>query len=267
MARVSLAIELEEAERDRLSRIAADQGVSPSELIERMVAGNLAGSPVPGRHPWRPPGSPGELYRWDEQKGAVLFTPTNRRVFILNARAWALIEQDLLAYFMKDASPLLLEMGYSYGRATALDYRLVTDDPDHLASYFEHLGQSAGWGKFSLSGDLTKGSRVMVRVHDCVFCATRNPSAERTDSCRFIMGVCKGIADAVFGFQHYVYESRCFALGNGFCEIVVGRATDSEKAAWRDGRDTMNNVLRHGSRAQEAAEAEASGSQSAGLPI
>ena len=183
-----------------------------------------------------------ELYRWDEQKGAIVFTPTNKRVFIINAHAWSLIEQDLLARFLRGASPLLSEMGNAYGVAIALDYRSITDDPENVASYFEHLGLAAGWGKFSLTGDLAKGSKITIRVRDCIFCGSRNPGAERKDQCYFITGVCKGIADTVFGFPHYVRETKCCARGNDLCEIMVGKATDSEQAAWPPGPNPMTGV-------------------------
>jgi predicted hydrocarbon binding protein len=42
------------------------------------------------------------------------------------------------------------------------------------------------------------------------------------------MGMCKGIADAVIGRPHFVYEKACIANGKEFCEIVLARSgTDS----------------------------------------
>jgi predicted hydrocarbon binding protein len=185
---------------------------------------------------------PAELFSWDEQRGTIVFAPANRRVFIINAHAWGLIEDDLLAHFHKGASPLLLEMGTAYGRAIALDYRSVEGDPENVTSFFEHLGLASGWGRFSISGDLAKGSKITVKVSDCVFCESRNLSAGSNDQCHFIVGVCKGIADVVFGFPHFASETKCRSRGDGLCEIVVGRATGSEGAARTSGPDPMTDA-------------------------
>ena len=168
------------------------------------------------------------LYKWDEDKGIISFTPDNKRVFIMTARSWDAIEQDLFAKLLKGAAPLLMEMGIAYGRATALDYRSVMTNPENLSSFLEQLGLTAGWGKFTASGDLAKGSKITVRVWNCVFCRSRNASVGRTEACSFLVGVCKGIADTVLNSSHYVYETKCISKGNDLCEIVLGRETNSE---------------------------------------
>src|SRR5580658_7719572 len=137
MARVPVTVELEDSDYSKLLEMAAGQNLSLAELVQLLVASQVD----PGKRLSvdRPPGSSGDLYRWVEQKGAIVFTPTNRRAFILNAHAWILVEQALLARFSKGASPILLEMGKAYGDAIALDYRSLTDDPSNVTSYFGHL--------------------------------------------------------------------------------------------------------------------------------
>ena len=242
MSRVTLVVELEDADRDKLNKIAADQNVSINKLMEQLVATYL--DPPVESTSVRPPGTSGDLYKWDEQKGALLFTPTNKRSFVINARGWGLVEQDLLGHFLRGAPPLLSEMGSAYGVAVAQDYRSLTNDPENVTSYFEQLGLVAGWGKFSVSGDVAKGSKIVVKVSNCVFCGSRNPSAERRDQCSFLIGVCKGIADTVFCFPHSVRETKCYAKGNDFCEFVVERATNSEQAGWPPGPDPMTGASR-----------------------
>ena len=185
-----------------------------------------------------------ELFRWDEQKGAVFFTPSNRRVFMTNAHSWDAVERNLSQLFSGGMATLLSGMGVAYGRETALDYRSATGDPENVASYFEHLGLAAGWGKFSLSGDILKGSKLTVRVHDCVFCGSRNATSQRWDPCYFLMGVCKGLADTIFGFPHYVEETKCISKGDDSCQFLIRRAAGSERTAMPAGPNPPNDIWR-----------------------
>ena len=242
---MSYYVALDEPNAQRLEALVKKDGLPAAKLIERIVTGYLdfAGNPEPSVEAEK--GSvaevagEGSLFRWDEQKGTIVFAPARRRVFIINAHSWSVVEQDLFNRFNKGGESLLSLMGAAYGRATALDYREVTDDPQNLASYFEHLGLAAGWGKFQLAGDLAKGTKVTLRLHDCVFCGSRNASGNRKEPCHFIMGVCKEIADAVFGVPHSVQETKCRAAGSEFCEITIKSSNDSEEARWPPGPDPM----------------------------
>ncbi|MDA4121937.1 MAG: hypothetical protein OK456_02005 [Thaumarchaeota archaeon] len=220
--------------------LARKKQVQPPQLIEEIIVGYL-NSTLGGPH-LPEPTSPSaetvqlaglrELFRWDEERGSIVFASANKRVFILNAHSWDGVEQDLFAKLLKGAAPILTEMGTAYGRAAALDYRSITSDPEAVASYFEYLGLTAGWGKITVGGDLTRGSKITIKVKGCVFCASRNMSMGRAEPCHFIIGVCKGIVDTVYGGPHSVHESKCFAKGNELCEIVVTATTGAVKTTW-----------------------------------
>jgi predicted hydrocarbon binding protein len=235
---------------ERLEALARKERLQAPELIEKIVVGYLESAP--GNSGLREAGQAtlalGDiagvkaLYRWDEDRGNISFTPANKRVLIVTARSWDAVEQDLFLKLFKGAAPLLTEMGTAYGRATALDCRSVTTNPENLPAYFEHLGLIAGWGKFSMSGDLGKGSKITVRVWDCVFCRSRNASVGRADPCNFLMGVCKGIADTVFDSVHYVEETKCCAKANDYCEILIRKSADSEKVLWPMGSNASNGA-------------------------
>ncbi len=247
---MSYLLTLKEAHSERLEALAKKERLQAPELIEKIVVGYLESAP----------GSSGVrqdsnmlmdlqdiagvrgLYRWDEAKGTISFTPANKRVLIVTAKSWDAAEQDLFAKLLKGAAPLLVEMGNAYGRATALDYRSVTTNPENLSAYFEHLGLSAGWGKFSMSGDPLKGSKITGRIWNCVFCRSRNASVGRSDPCNFLMGVCKGIADTVFDSVHYVEEVKCCARANEYCEILIRKSVESEKASWSMGVNSSNDT-------------------------
>jgi len=247
---MSYLLTLKEIHSQRLEALARKERLQAPELIEKIVVGYLESAP--GNSGVRDDNSAAldlqdiagvkGLYKWDEDKGIISFTPANKRILIVTARSWDAVEQDLFTKLLKGAVPLLTEMGTAYGRATALDYRSVTTNPENLSAYFEHLGLAAGWGKFSMSGDLSKGSKITVRVWDCVFCRSRNASVGRSDPCNFLMGVCKGIADTVYDSVHYVEEVKCCARANDYCEISIRKTTDSEKASWSMGTNSPNDA-------------------------
>jgi predicted hydrocarbon binding protein len=244
---MSYLLKLDEPSSYKLLELAEKERLSASKLIERIVTGYLnsiskepdfdygvnkrLGLSVAGLK---------SLYHWDEEKGTISFTPANRRVFVMSASAWDSVEQGLFLGLLDGAVPLLSAMGNAFGRVLALDYKSVTGEPENIKSYFEYLSLAAGWGKFKTSGDLEHGSKITIRVRDCVFCTSRNASLGRKDPCCFLMGVCKGIADTVFDSSHYVYETKCCAKGNGFCEITMGRETESDA-----GRNSIEWAVLH----------------------
>jgi predicted hydrocarbon binding protein len=233
---MSYLLTLNASNSERLKTLSKNKGLMPPELIKRVIVDYL--NSCGGESPSSTKASPElevqdlagvtNLFRWDEKRGVVVFTHANRRLFILNARSWDAVEADLIARIPKEAGHLISGMGAAYGRAAALDYRSVTGNPADVASYFEHLGLAAGWGKFALTGELAKGSNITVRVYDCVFCRTRSVTGGRKDPCHFIIGVCRGIANTVYDSSHYVQETKCSAAGSEFCEFRIRKAADPE---------------------------------------
>jgi predicted hydrocarbon binding protein len=246
--KMTYLLTLSETHSARLEQLARKERLKTPELIEKIVTGYLESVPAiisgadgQGTSNLQNTGV-NYLYKWDEEKGIITFTPTNKRVFIATARSWDALEQDLFMKLLKGAAPLLTEMGAAYGRATALDYRSLTSNPEDLTAYFEHLGLAAGWGLFSTTGDLERGSKITVRVRDCVFCRSRNASMGRRDPCYLLMGVCKGTADTVFDSAHYVEETKCCARGDDFCEILIRKSAESEKPSWSMGANPSSDV-------------------------
>lgn len=223
----------------RLEALAMKEKVGAHELMERIVLGYINAShdaslvQDAGKTTESSPiGGSKDLYRWDEERGVVTFTPANKRVFFVTGRSWDTVEQDLHNRLRKGASTLLSDMGFTYGTATALDYKSITSNPEAVAGYLEHLGVAAGWGDFTLSGDITQGSKIVIRVENCVFCRSRNASVGRRDPCDFLMGVCRGIASIVFDCSYYAEETKCCARANDYCEILLRKASESEKNPW-----------------------------------
>jgi predicted hydrocarbon binding protein len=232
--KMSYVLTLDEPSSKKLEELAEKERLPASKLIERAVMGYLGSigeshDPLGGADARLDSNvaSHKDLYGWDEEKGTVRFLPSDRRAFIMNAHAWDALEESLFLVLEKDAARILSVMGHAFGRMIALDYRSVTDEPENIKSYFEYLSLAAGWGKFSVLGDLQNGSKITVRVMNCVFCTSRNASVGRKNPCCFLMGVCKGTADTFFNFSHDVQETKCCAKGNDFCEVVLSRESHS----------------------------------------
>jgi predicted hydrocarbon binding protein len=248
---MSYLVTLDDLNAKRLEELAERDGLPALTIIEKIVKEHLDHVTSDQDSPDGPKASAeevagyGTLYRWDENRGEIIFTPANRRVYITNGRSWSAVEHDLNAKFSKGAEYLLMGMGAAYGVATARDYRAITGDRENLAAFFEHLGLAAGWGRFQLAGDLVKGTRVTVRVYDCVFCGARDGNTARNQPCPFIVGVCKGIADVVFGAIHTAQETKCRAGGYEFCEVSISEVKGSDAAHWPPGSNPMTgNPLR-----------------------
>jgi predicted hydrocarbon binding protein len=232
---MGVPVEIDEAKHRRLHMLASVANVAPGDLLDSILGGYLdstdaaiasAGGKVKQKSPDYP-----SLYRWDDVKGIVSFAPTKRRVLLFTAHAWGILEDSLESTLLKAADPFLFEMGCVYGKALALDYGSVTDDPERLRGYFEYLGLAAGWGRMTLSGDLRSGSKVTVKVENCVFCKSRNLSVSRARSCQFLLGVAKGIVDTVFDSWHSATEPKCTTRGDECCEIVLVAERRPERKA------------------------------------
>jgi predicted hydrocarbon binding protein len=228
-------------EPTKLETLAENERLPASELIRRMVKSHLdsvAAKPnqLSGAITKRNPNVVGEevLPGRDEEERASGLIRTDRRAFVMSAHAWSAVEQLLFLNLLEGAAPLLTAMGIAFGRALALDYGIVTVEPQNIRSYFEYLDKVAGWGKFVLTGDGQNESRITVRVRDCAFCGNRSASVGRKEPCSFPMGVYKGIADTIFDSSHFVYETKCCAKGDGFCEITIGKEANPERrnAEW-----------------------------------
>jgi len=230
---MTVSVELDEAKRKRLAALASIEKVSPEKLLERIVSTYLdspeAVITLAGREADQKVVSFSGLYRWDDSRGVISFMPANRRVLLFTAHAWDILEDALESTLLKAAGSFLFEMGAVYGKALALDYRSVTDDPEDVKGYFEYLGLAAGWGRMTILGDLASGSRITVKVENCVFCNSRNLSVSRVHSCQFLMGVSKGITDTVFNSPHSVVESKCSSRGDEHCEIILTMDSSSKK--------------------------------------
>jgi len=226
---MSYLLTLDELNSARLEALAEKERVPAPRLIERIVGGylnSLAGSSQTDRNEgmgfdFKADGLNG-LFKWNLERGTIGLGPFETRIFVFNSGAWDAVERYLFFNLLTGAAVLLSEMGNAYGRATALDYRSSTDDPENFASYFERLSL-AGWGRFSISGDFKNGPKITIRVQDCAFCKGRNTSLNRGDPCSFLMGVCKGIADTVLDSSHACYETKCISKGYDLCEIVIRR--------------------------------------------
>jgi predicted hydrocarbon binding protein len=145
----------------------------------------------------------------------------NRRVFIMAARAWEIVEDTLSLRLLKGANELLLEMGFAYGKSMALDYGFLTSEPENMGSFFESLGSLAGWGRISVEGNVASGSRITLKVVNCLFCRRGTSTTKERDSCYFLIGVSKGVVTTIYNRSYIASEQRCRLRGYDDCKIEL----------------------------------------------
>jgi hypothetical protein len=87
-------------------------------------------------------------------------------------------------------------------------------------------------------GDTKYGSQIHVVAANCIFCDGASGSGEPV--CDFLTGAIKGITDKVYGTPHKVYESRCIAMKDNICEVVV--IEEDERRASRRAADAAEGI-------------------------
>lgn len=163
----------------------------------------------------------GNTVSWNKEGGIITHAPTGKRLFLMTNHAWIQLEEALFLNLLKGASPLVFEMGRAYGKALVLDNARLAENTTNVSAYLEEQWSVAGWGKMEIDGNPATGRKTVVRVKDCAFCSSNIWSTAGRSSCYFLVGVTKGILDAVYDWPHMVRESRCRLRGDDSCELEI----------------------------------------------
>ncbi len=235
-------VSLDEQQYLKLASIAKKDNLSIADLLRKaMETYEGVSSPQPKARRTRDerrteptPQEDSELLVRDLHAGSMSFKPSKRRLFLMTARAWNVMEEALFNNLLKGAPPLVFEMGKAYGGGLAEDYITLLEDPSSMKDYFERMASFTGWGRVDLQGDTVTGKKLVIRVENCLFCESRASNPAGRESCYFLMGVCKGIVDVLYDWPHTVRETKCRLKGESYCEIVLESKTsfDSNSKNW-----------------------------------
>ena len=165
-----------------------------------------------------------DFYRLDYRIGAVFNEVTEGRVQLIPAGAWKVLRARLVHDFEERGPRAMFEIGLPLGSSFADELMQHISDPVVLMRRLTDMAAAAGWGIFSVVGDLQYGSQLTVTAANCVFC--ENQEMSTSPQCDFLVGTIKGMVDRIYGAPHKVWEERCAAMGESACQTIVEESTE-----------------------------------------
>jgi len=165
-----------------------------------------------------------DFYRLDYRIGAVFNEVTEGRVQLIPAGAWKVLRARLVHDFEERGPRAMFELGLPLGSSFADELMQHISDPVVLMRRLTDMAAAAGWGIFSVVGDLQYGSQLTVTAANCVFC--ENQEMSTSPQCDFLVGTVKGIVDRVYGAPHEVWEESCAAMGDSACQTIAEESTE-----------------------------------------
>ena len=162
-----------------------------------------------------------EVFDVDLDHGVVTRKADGSRVFTMDSRGWATVEQELASTFITGAAVILQRVGYAYGRAMGRAIRREQGEQEDVLGVIQGIARESGWGQLGLnSGDLY-GGQAKIIVRGCFFCLHAREATEPV--CHVLVGLIGGLADELIGGTHRVIEEKCIAKGDAVCEILAER--------------------------------------------
>jgi predicted hydrocarbon binding protein len=163
-----------------------------------------------------------EFYEF--QTGAIKRRVSNARVFLVSARSWSIIQQNMFLTFSSGAAVVLQEMGRAYGADMAKEGKRWSPHPPDALRALQSLAGVSGWGTVTLRGDPIYESGLTIAVDGCVFCSELPLAKTGDGACHFLRGIIKGLTDGLYEGSHDVKETTCMARGDGRCTFRVTRS-------------------------------------------
>jgi len=122
------------------------------------------------------------------------------------------------------AATFLYEVGKTAGRSymeVAQKMGLKTETAEDIRRVLEKLGTLGGWAKIELVKVDMMEKMGIIRWRNGV--SVRDRKSE-VPVCNVGRGLMAGGAEVIFGTECEAIERKCEAMGNEFCEVVVGES-------------------------------------------
>jgi predicted hydrocarbon binding protein len=161
-----------------------------------------------------------DLFDIDPQHGTIKKKSDGSRVFVMGSVGWASLEKELTSTFGSGAAVILQRMGYSYGRYLGTVAKAQGTTEEALES-LRRFSRVSGWGELLLNGGDLSGGQARLLMRNCIFCLHIEGANEPV--CYMLSGLIQGVAEEVIGGTHRVFEEKCVAKGDAFCEVSVER--------------------------------------------
>ena len=150
----------------------------------------------------------GVEYSFDEHTATLRSKQTHRRMLVMGSDSWASLQDGLYKRFSTGASIIILEMESSLGE-TLFDSLSVSNSgkPEAGAPSLQDLGDlmsRTACGKYSITGNMERGSELSFSIRNCVFCEGKNAEEYK---CNFVRGITLGFSTKLYGkeFKSTIY--------------------------------------------------------------
>jgi predicted hydrocarbon binding protein len=181
-----------------------------------------------------------DFFKLDYKTGAIYNQLTEKRAQVVPALPWSNLRHEMTKKFGGNGAAFLFETGLIIGSTFGEEFMDNAAEPEVMIRRLCDLTSASGWGTLAMVGDTKYGSQIHVVVANCIFCDGADGSGEPV--CDFLTGAMKGITDKIYGTPHKVYESRCIAMKDNICEVVV--IEEEERRADRRAADAAESVIR-----------------------
>ncbi len=165
-----------------------------------------------------------DFFTLQYRTGTIFNQLTEQRAQVVPVLQWKKLKANLTRQFGHKASLIMSLIGYTLGSSIAEEIMANLAEPEAFSRYLSDVLAATGWGIFSIHGDTQYGSKYIVSAANCGFCDKEDLAD--SPQCHFLVGALKGMADTLYGVPHTVSESRCAAMGDSVCEMVVEECGD-----------------------------------------
>jgi len=143
----------------------------------------------------------------------------------MSSDAWGSLQEGLYRKFSTGASVIILEMGFSYGTMLfdSLNNAAMANHESEAPSLndLEQLMMKTGCGKLKISGDLEKGSHILLVARSCVFCEGKNAVEYQ---CNFLRGIVLGLSTGLYAKQYRSLVNCSREADGHVCKIeLIGK--------------------------------------------
>lgn len=120
------------------------------------------------------------------------------------------------------AGQLLFDAGYSGGKLSGGKFKTDLNLDDREAAKFMcAMGGEIGWGHFRLEHIAAEPPSMIIEIVSSVFAEAYGGESEQ-GVCHFSRGVFAGLAEGIYSQSMAAQETKCLAMGDQVCEIVIG---------------------------------------------
>ena len=126
----------------------------------------------------------------------------------MGSDSWASLQDGLYKRFSTGASIIIQEMGYALGEMLFDSSSMTASGkPEARAPSVLDLGElmhRTACGKYSIAGNMERGSELTFSIRNCVFCEGKNSEEYK---CNFVRGIALGFSTKLYGkeFKSNVY--------------------------------------------------------------